>query len=125
MLPRPPRSTRTDTLFPYAPLFRSCPDSPAGPETGRLYQRRLQLRPSIGIAVAGMHADHASLTVEGGAQRRREGQIVQPARKPERPGVAGLAAKRDIAVPRQAERQATQWLKFQPDDGLQIGRAHV
>src|SRR3546814_2106475 len=23
MLPRPPRSTRTDTLFPYTPLFRS------------------------------------------------------------------------------------------------------
>src|SRR3546814_12159700 len=24
MIPRPPRSTRTDTLFPYATLFRSC-----------------------------------------------------------------------------------------------------
>src|SRR3546814_13324210 len=24
---RPPRSTRTDTLFPYTTLFRSCPDS--------------------------------------------------------------------------------------------------
>src|SRR3546814_5847537 len=24
MLPRPPRSTRTDTLFPYTTLFRSC-----------------------------------------------------------------------------------------------------
>src|SRR3546814_18104478 len=24
MIPRPPRSTRTDTLFPYTPLFRSC-----------------------------------------------------------------------------------------------------
>src|SRR3546814_12851843 len=23
MIPRPPRSTRTDTLFPYTPLFRS------------------------------------------------------------------------------------------------------
>src|SRR3546814_13128192 len=23
MMPRPPRSTRTDTLFPYTPLFRS------------------------------------------------------------------------------------------------------
>src|SRR3546814_9095198 len=94
-----------------------CPDAAAEPETGRLYQRRLQLRPSIGIAVAGMHADHASLTVEGGAQRRREGQIVQPARKPERPGVAGLAAKRDLAVHRQAERQATQWRKCKTDEG--------
>src|SRR3546814_7345870 len=25
MIPRPPRSTRTDTLFPYTTLFRSCP----------------------------------------------------------------------------------------------------
>src|SRR3546814_18290725 len=71
-----------------------------------------------------MHADHASLTVEGGAQRRREGPIVQPARKPERPGVAGLAAKRDLAVHRQAERQATQWLTFQPDDGLRPVRPY-
>src|SRR3546814_16785441 len=26
-LPRPPRSTRTDTLFPYTTLFRSLPNS--------------------------------------------------------------------------------------------------
>src|SRR3546814_7940474 len=28
MIRRPPRSTRTDTLFPYTPLFRSCPGPP-------------------------------------------------------------------------------------------------
>src|SRR3546814_8740329 len=27
MIRRPPRSTRTDTLFPYTTLFRSCSDS--------------------------------------------------------------------------------------------------
>src|SRR3546814_14684197 len=27
MIPRPPRSTRTDTLFPYTTLFRSLPDA--------------------------------------------------------------------------------------------------
>src|SRR3546814_1040486 len=26
MIRRPPRSTRTDTLFPYTTLFRSCPE---------------------------------------------------------------------------------------------------
>src|SRR3546814_1318826 len=31
MIPRPPRSTRTDTLFPYTTLFRS--DSPRGRHT--------------------------------------------------------------------------------------------
>src|SRR3546814_16073261 len=31
MIRRPPRSTRTDTLFPYTTLFRSCPGaSPVG-----------------------------------------------------------------------------------------------
>src|SRR3546814_16621855 len=28
MIRRPPRSTRTDTLFPYTPLFRSAPVNP-------------------------------------------------------------------------------------------------
>src|SRR3546814_8217784 len=28
MIPRPPRSTRTDTLFPYTTLFRSIADEP-------------------------------------------------------------------------------------------------
>src|SRR3546814_2438473 len=30
MIRRPPRSTRTDTLFPYTTLFRSNPHRPAG-----------------------------------------------------------------------------------------------
>src|SRR3546814_19301381 len=29
MIRRPPRSTRTDTLFPYTTLFRSCPTNAA------------------------------------------------------------------------------------------------
>src|SRR3546814_14459555 len=30
MIRRPPRSTRTDTLFPYTTLFRSCPGMTSG-----------------------------------------------------------------------------------------------
>src|SRR3546814_946254 len=30
MIRRPPRSTRTDTLFPYTTLFRSCPETHGG-----------------------------------------------------------------------------------------------
>src|SRR3546814_19126697 len=48
MTRRPPRSTRTDTLFPYTTLFRSilpeqADDAPAGPlgEVEQLQQRRL------------------------------------------------------------------------------------
>src|SRR3546814_11137401 len=35
MIRRPPRSTRTDTLFPYTTLFRSCPSTsrPTAPST--------------------------------------------------------------------------------------------
>src|SRR3546814_14496662 len=32
MIRRPPRSTRTDTLFPYTTLFRSAPPSPTDPD---------------------------------------------------------------------------------------------
>src|SRR3546814_20317336 len=35
MIRRPPRSTRTDTLFPYTTLFRSTPNSSA--QVGMLY----------------------------------------------------------------------------------------
>src|SRR3546814_11666141 len=35
MIRRPPRSTRTDTLFPYTTLFRSSPRGPARPPHGR------------------------------------------------------------------------------------------
>src|SRR3546814_17905268 len=36
MIRRPPRSTRTDTLFPYTTLFRSSPRSVRRPPAGRL-----------------------------------------------------------------------------------------
>src|SRR3546814_11800249 len=36
MIRRPPRSTRTDTLFPYTTLFRSLLDSLAVEESGRI-----------------------------------------------------------------------------------------
>src|SRR3546814_20914938 len=35
MIRRPPRSTRTDTLFPYTTLFRSCAASPSPPLLAR------------------------------------------------------------------------------------------
>src|SRR3546814_4442759 len=41
MIRRPPRSTRTDTLFPYTTLFRSALDRRVG---GRLRRRRIAQR---------------------------------------------------------------------------------
>src|SRR3546814_3338182 len=47
MIRRPPRSTRTDTLFPYTTLFRSLtarwPARKTGPETGSAEPRSLIL----------------------------------------------------------------------------------
>src|SRR3546814_3589565 len=54
MIRRPPRSTRTDTLFPYTTLFRSGAGWDRGAEcrgAGRLYPPRLpqrRARPSAG-----------------------------------------------------------------------------
>src|SRR3546814_20027498 len=35
MIRRPPRSTRTDTLFPYTTVFRSCHEAPGLRQSGR------------------------------------------------------------------------------------------
>src|SRR3546814_6000567 len=40
MIRRPPRSTRTDTLFPYTTLFRSVRSHEQGAEEARLPRRR-------------------------------------------------------------------------------------
>src|SRR3546814_6566889 len=42
MIRRPPRSTRTDTLFPYTTLFRSEADGTAGTEDRGLRRDRTQ-----------------------------------------------------------------------------------
>src|SRR3546814_6630622 len=39
MLRRPPRSTRTDTLFPYTTLFRSCPGSSTRSRSSKSFRR--------------------------------------------------------------------------------------
>src|SRR3546814_1789134 len=40
MIRRPPRSTRTDTLFPYTTLFRSTPDRDRSGRNPHLFGRR-------------------------------------------------------------------------------------
>src|SRR3546814_7627432 len=43
MIRRPPRSTRTDTLFPYTTLFRSIPDYD-GPLARQIERQRTEIR---------------------------------------------------------------------------------
>src|SRR3546814_3574075 len=49
MIRRPPRSTRTDTLFPYTTLFRSLQDAPSN--RSHRQSRRLQRGPRFGDRV--------------------------------------------------------------------------
>src|SRR3546814_17283174 len=67
MLRRPPRSTRTDTLFPYTPLFRSGGDREAVVHAGDLDHAVFgPLHRVVGAAMALVHLDR--LRADGDAQ---------------------------------------------------------
>src|SRR3546814_8766094 len=59
MIRRPPRSTRTDTLFPYTTLFRSVVDGPA--EDGEGPQRRGQEHEAPGGGAGGALPGQAAI----------------------------------------------------------------
>src|SRR3546814_10197844 len=71
MIRRPPRSTRTYTLFPYTPLFRSArhPPTPCGPAAG--WSRRARGRCRGGQAVMDPPARRHRRS-EAGARRSEE-----------------------------------------------------
>src|SRR3546814_5581183 len=100
MIRRPPRSTRTDTLFPYTTLFRS----PAGWGNRRGRARRARLA-------------HA-----GTAAFRRVVVVAEPAksaRQPARPHAAASAALGQLASQHRRAQPAV------AAAGHEIGRAHV
>src|SRR3546814_19471047 len=57
MIRRPPRSTRTDTLFPYTTLFRSARHRRRAGRGGRRVSAR---DPYLDLALEGVHAIEAS-----------------------------------------------------------------
>src|SRR3546814_1610398 len=61
MIRRPPRSTRTDTLFPYTTLFRSRAGSAARMSAVRLWRRGMN---TTGIHVSGAR-NRRRVTVDG------------------------------------------------------------
>src|SRR3546814_13422752 len=61
MIRRPPRSTRTDTLFPYTPLFRS-------DDVGLVGAEAVELRPHR----TAIGAEHADLDEVAGLDVRRQ-----------------------------------------------------
>src|SRR3546814_3027799 len=78
MIRRPPRSTRTDTLFPYTTLFRSVRCQAAGGDEGRAAGRqcrRLRLDPTrrhdLAPALDAGGRPHARQRRRGGRPLRR------------------------------------------------------
>src|SRR3546814_16594120 len=83
MIRRPPRSTRTDTLFPYTTLFRSAALLPGRHLRDRARRRRristpadqrAELRPLQNLRYQGPDAEHRL----GHAGRRRRAQLPEP-----------------------------------------------
>src|SRR3546814_6240695 len=75
MIRRPPRSTRTDTLFPYTTLFRSAGTAPAGyPYSGRRALPDLTVDPQGATVQAYQRIDErqAEPAAAGGAGKRSE-----------------------------------------------------
>src|SRR3546814_6254323 len=125
MIRRPPRSTRTDTLFPYTTLFRSLqPDRPAWTPQAQaedFADRSLQLPLSL------LHARASAVAAEvAGADDRgdratgaRDGARRYHPYPPDRWGAA--AAARTARMCRDARCVAA----ARPAKNYEIGRAHV
>src|SRR3546814_20260505 len=109
MIRRPPRSTRTDTLFPYTTLFRSLVVGAAQQQRRHRRPRKRHLGLGGGTEIAVMLAAHRQRQV----QALEAGDRVVPAEERRRPfracggdvadatGDAGLA-ERDPAVARRS-----------------------
>src|SRR3546814_11868202 len=103
MIRRPPRSKRTDTLFPYTPLFRSN----AEPRRDRPDARRLPA--GAQVMMGGGNASESAYRVLMGVLESRTGQTLSPSRiwriemslKPvmQRHGIEDLAALVAALVP--------------------------
>src|SRR3546814_5412952 len=78
MIRRPPRSTRTDTLFPYTTLFRSSKRLPKATQPARIAENQGDagpphaLHPHAQRRCRACQGDRLSGLVEGGAGRSEE-----------------------------------------------------
>src|SRR3546814_4500481 len=108
MIRRPPRSTRTDTLFPYTTLFRS---QPARDGRTQVDQDAEAQHPVQRVAIAGRQmrlavAHHDLPTVEidqrldeaGGAQHQREAAEIRDAQGPRDDGEIGKTDRKSTRL---------------------------
>src|SRR3546814_4085118 len=117
MIRRPPRSTRTDTLFPYTTLFRSlgAPPLPARRHPGQrlVYEKRSELRQAADALRRGDRRRRplCRAAALAGGLRACAAPWSLPPPPPEVPAPAPCPLR--AAAPRRTE------------SCLQIGRAHV
>src|SRR3546814_12344469 len=83
MIRRPPRSTRTDTLFPYTTLFRSDGDTAADPAGAVDGDRRADA--GEGPGRPGRHGPRAAAAGQGAAAVRRGAGRTRRAEDPDHP----------------------------------------
>src|SRR3546814_16747040 len=110
MIRRPPRSTRTDTLFPYTTRFRSC--------RGRAASCRAGQRPASDRAL--QIVAHRGAAIEDVSQNENEQHDDDPVKRETEAQIA-LADKRPQAVADEADRRAEHLdAAHQPADGAAV-----
>src|SRR3546814_14591454 len=110
MIRRPPRSTRTDTLFPYTTLFRSIDDAPGlafSPDKRTLFLANMFVQDSMALT--------PSLTAFAGLKLERDpysGPVLLPSArlswKPSSKSMLWAAASRAIRSPTPFDRDVVE-----------------
>src|SRR3546814_1852249 len=114
---RPPRSTRTDTLFPYTTLFRSTAAARMD-----LHDRKTEVEPTRPAKTAAKPGTAPDMSA---AARAESGLSARPAPAQKKGAASAKMAAdgKDRIVAVHAGRNKRPWNLPQPND--QIGRAHV
>src|SRR3546814_2661850 len=81
MIRRPPRSTRTDTLFPYTTLFRSTAASRQRQFREAVAERRRIGLDAVAVDVAVKRRAEIDVGAGGSLRRRRQLEAEQPGRR--------------------------------------------
>src|SRR3546814_14556448 len=122
MIRRPPKSTRTDTLFPYTTLFRSCGETsaPFGSEAAAATNENEAVASAEGKGDGETVPVAPSVPVGGEAADDTAGAEPQQASAPKGEAVASLPLQRGFYV-----ADGTSCGQASNATLMQIGRAHV
>src|SRR3546814_3122724 len=112
MIRRPPRSTRTDTLFPYTTLFRSAaskiprPDTPSCWRLFPAFRGIPRLLRAIRAETAGTRRDHVGRSGESSVQQRRGFHSSRAASRPH--GWRGRRARKHFRAGLRSEEHTSE-----------------